>query len=117
MGISTDAILVYGLSFDEGDLDVEDLAAYLNFRCTEDDAAPSDLYEPLEKRGLKCVTHQHCESPVYIIGCSVTTASRGYPEKMVSLPEPTADQAAELARMQAVLGGELGVWLCSYSEH
>lgn len=127
MSTSTDGILVYGLSFEEGALDVTALGEYLEFKPEMSEyyvkgaklhgTGELDVYDlgkPLKKLGLAVTHHCHCEYPMYILGCGETTASRGYPVLIKELPQPNEKQAEALAAIKKKLGGKLGVWLCSY---
>lgn len=127
MGVSTNGILVYGLSFDEGELNQAKLAKFLGYETPQGEAAadeededPEDDYERseavdklLEKQGLSLTWHCSYDFPMFIIGCGEVTARRGYPEVIKELPLPSDRQAEALLNLKNKFGGKLGVWLCS----
>ena len=86
MGQSTNAILVWGVDLDLGELEeeVQDRIEHLL----------DDGWEELErlekKTGVALVSHCCSEEPMYILGlaATMTVARRGYPEKIVSLDLP-----------------------------
>ena len=127
MGVSTNAYLVYGLSFEEegGPEDFEKKLIEFyempskNPKYPETDTDLFDVEEgPLKKLKLEIVGHCHSEYPMYVIGVPSPTAYRGSPVQIQQLPCATHEQEVELLRLQEFFGcGEIGVWLCSYSEY
>lgn len=118
MGVSTDGILAYGLAFDDEGPDFEALCEHLG-----GDAEGLSGYdvedladELLESKGLGLLRHCSGEYPMFIITLrnSYVRATRGNAERIRELPAPTPSQEQYLKDLQAGLGGELGVWLCSY---
>jgi hypothetical protein len=125
MGVSTDAILVFGIALKEDAIEPfpddsdEDGA---------DRASPSYMaYSGNEVRGISIVTHQHCDYPIHIVAARETTvkAWRGHPRGI--MPEhilrTTHKQRAalmayvrkhKLAVDTSVNGGDPGWILCSY---
>jgi hypothetical protein len=127
MGVSTNAYLVYGLSFeDEGG--PEDFREKLikffkmpekNPKYPDSDTELFDIEEgSLKKLGLEIVSHCHSEYPMYIIGVAAPTAYRGSPVKIDKIPKLSKKQLKVLEELQELFdGGEIDLWLCSYSEH
>ena len=69
MGISTNAYLVYGLSFDDGEIEAEALADHIGYEFPEGDDSMYDLEKPLQKLGLEVTSHCSSNYPMHIIGC------------------------------------------------
>jgi len=129
MGVSTNGILVYGLSFDEGELNHSKLAKFLGYESPQGEADDADDDEDagadadcerseavdklLKQQGLSLTWHCSYDFPMFIIGCGEVTARRGYPEAVEDLPRPSEQQAEALLNLKNKFGGKLGVWLCS----
>lgn len=112
MGVSTNGILAYGISFDEDEIQLEELGEYLGL---ESDTDEEEIVDELKKLGLELIVHCSGECPMYIIGHEVATAYRGYPEEITKkLDLIKGDKTAEkLHKIQKRFGGKWGLWLCS----
>ena len=102
MGISTDAILYYGVDVWNPEEDVDDwlLKAVMATDDPDEDEGEDDLYEALEKacRGREGVgwgTHCHHDYPIYYLCTFERRANRGYPSPIgVNTEEPHRDHVA-----------------------
>ena len=110
MGVSTDAILVYGVTLDDFE---GEIAESLPFTDEDGDAD--------REEGLELVRHCHIDYNMWIIGLAATetTASRGYVETITSLEEPHPADVIKITRFLEANGlkGTPGWLLCSCSEH
>ena len=119
MGVSTDAILVYGIAIHE---DCTDKFDYED----DENVEPSALYAVRCNPGDICV-ETHCADtyPMYIVGLTrtSTTAWRGYPKVIPGLPEISDEENAKLRSFCAehglesdceINGGEPGWLLVSW---
>ncbi len=80
MGVSTDAILVFGMQVEDESEDSEKIGSFLGDDEDEDGDAGWQRVEAAEKKtGAEIVYHCSTECTMYIIGTRAMTASRGYP--------------------------------------
>lgn len=127
MGTSTDAILVYGVPLDEGDLpwktddgegDWEDwLLRLAGF--TETNWRVNGYWErkraALAAFPFDIVPHCSCDYPMYILTIrgTATTANRGFPEKIEALEPKDPSELLAFCAEHGMKHGEPGWWLCS----
>lgn len=76
MGVSTDAILFYGIEFDEDELDTDE-----NGELIEGDFLDY-LEEKLEGIDIEIGTHCSYSDPIYYLYTKRYLACRGYPERI-----------------------------------
>lgn len=134
MGMSTDAILVYGVALknedesydtlpfaEAGDEEFEGTLARLAGAPEWGDDEFDDVYEQrkaaVDASGLTVVTHCAYDYPMYILGIKSTHkhASRGNPIVFESMQTPSAEEVKELTDFMKAHGIEGAVnWvLCS----
>lgn len=119
MGVSTDAILVYGIAIHEDGNDKFDYE-------DDENVEPSALYKIMCDPSDICV-EVHCSDshPMHIVGLTRTrhTAWRGFPKAVSGLPEISDEENAKLRSFLAeqglepdpeVNGGEPGWLLASW---
>ena len=123
MGVSTDAILVFGIDFDEeppwepfeenDDSEAEKVKNFLGWMAWSGETVD----------GVKVVEHQSASAPAYIIGIadSIITANRGYPVKVSKTTlQPHEQWAPMLVQFMSKYGistedmAPPGWLLCSY---
>jgi hypothetical protein len=124
MGVSTDAILVFGMEIEGESEDSEKIDAIME---EDDDEGGTSGYDRLseaeKKTGAEVIFHCSAECTMYIVGTRAMTANRGYPvavdPKKLALTK--AQIEADLAAIEA-LCGFIGIpfkpkkckwWLCS----
>lgn len=114
MGQCATAKLVYGLSFEEGELDHEKLADAFEVKMDPgDDDSDWEVEKAMKAdgKGIELVMHSSYEVDHFIIGVGCKRVDWGDAEKIDALPNANAEQVVELARLQKLLGGQLGCWL------
>jgi hypothetical protein len=124
MGVSTDAILVFGMQVEGESDDSEKIDSFLGDDEDEDGDAGWQRVEAAEKKtGAQIVYHCSVECTMYIIGTRAMTARRGYPvaiePKKLALSEKqvTADLEA-IEALCKIVGIPFRMkkckwWLCS----
>jgi len=134
MGISTDAMLMWGIDLGcpgENGVSFQQLieAALTKEERVEHELEEADssgfcergddFYELgdvlRELHGVHLTVH--CDSdrcPGYLLGTDAVSASRGNPQAIASLPEPTPEVRAFIEKVGAALNRKPGVWLASY---
>lgn len=124
MGVSTDAILVFGMQVEADSEDSEKIETFLGDDENEDGDAGWQRVEKAEKKtGAEIVYHCSGEYTMYIIGVHGMTANRGYPIE-VNLKKLERTEREVKADLKAIedLCGCVGIsfrpkkckwWLCS----
>lgn len=117
MGMSTDAILIYGYNLGgAGEWELksgvdeygEITLPWVTQEKLDDDGFEQCVADELKKHGITGVTvESHCsvDYPMYVIGVNAVRAYRGYP-KIITRPTVTPAEAEELSRALHVLGLE-----------
>lgn len=124
MGISSDALLLYGINLgNEVDLVsvLKKLEAGMYEKgfdydsMDEDDA--SEGLDGLLPRSLEVVLTAHNGYPQYFIAPrNYVTANRGYPKRITRLPKVSKSARAALQKVSKKLKIKPGYWLASYSD-
>jgi hypothetical protein len=127
MGVSTDAVLLYGIRLqetenDEGDTKpaVDSVLAKLGLPACEDSDDVRDVLEKyVEERGLELVRGGHIGGcPELYIVSGVISANRGYPEKNPDIARimGSKTELAALVDISAKLGEAPALWLTIYTD-
>lgn len=110
MGVSTDAILVWGFMIEEDSEEHEALELFMDEKYSELCAAQKKF------PGCELVWHCSDDYTMYIVGLKETKAYRGEPKRIDSLdlPEDAQDTLNSFANLLGV-EPQTGKWLlCSY---
>lgn len=120
MGISTDAILAYGIQLDLVEEPFPGEPEEESDEFESDHEAPWWLrYWGKTTGAIQIVTHCHCDYPEFIVAAAgtVTEAYRGTPRRIASFEAPEHADAEIMAyceKYELPTKGEPGWFLCSY---
>ncbi len=124
MGVSTDAILVFGMQVKDESEDSEKIDTILEEEEGEGGISYDRLLKAEEKTGASVVWHCSGEHTMYIVGVRVMEARRGYPvavdpKKLASSEKQTKSDLAAIEALCDFVGIPFHAkkckwWLCSY---
>lgn len=113
MGVSTNAMLYYGIPFEEDD---ERLEYDENSEEEEQHELAQALYESTDLGGVTIETHCSYDFPMYIASIDSHVAYRGEPVRIKTLTTPSAHERAKLqafAKKYKLDYSKAGWYLCS----
>lgn len=119
MGISTDAMLMYGINI--GD-DLETVAKQFGWKPDEENPEPdldwfAEYIEEQLPKSLEMTLIGHPDScSSYVITGKHITAHRGYEKEVTALPKPSKPAKTALEKLENRLDIRAACWLASYAD-